>query len=169
MEFRNWIRKIVKGQFRGWDLVDDDGQVLEEVSSRNPHMTPDGYEAPSKESLAMPAKFQRPETLEQQMRRMIEGYRPEDSETETFDEANDFDIDDDIPDPNTPYETVFDPVLNRDISAQEFLNNRDAYRTMYEEVFSDAEVESGEPQESLDPKGSAKQEPEATPDEQNGS
>lgn len=28
---------------------------------------------------------------------------------ESFDEAEDFDVDDDIPDPQTPYEAVFDP------------------------------------------------------------
>lgn len=81
-----------------------------------------GHEVPDPNPLAIPAGFRRPETLAEQVRRLI---RTDPSliagsdEVETFDDANDFDIGDDF-DPSSPWETVYDPELGREISPAEY-------------------------------------------------
>lgn len=74
----------------------------------------------------VPLGFKRPESLEEQIKRLIQ--QPTfgkavsgSSEAETFDEANDFDIDDDPPDPASEHEEFFDPVLQRSLTPAEVL------------------------------------------------
>jgi len=72
--------------------------------------------------IEVPAGFHHPPSLEDRMKRYI---RDELSATannegfETFEEADDFDIPDDPIDPTTPYETVFDPGLGKEITNAE--------------------------------------------------
>jgi len=66
---------------------------------------------------SIPVGFKRPETLAEQVARLVrhsEFARMVHSQgLETFEEADDFDIDDDIPLPNTPWESDYDlPAVN---------------------------------------------------------
>lgn len=71
-----------------------------------------GQEIPDPTPMAPPVGFKRQPSLSEQIRQMIlsEKLRQEAEEMgyETFEEADDFDVDDDF-DPSTPYEEVFDP------------------------------------------------------------
>lgn len=74
----------------------------------------------------VPLGFKRPESLEEQIKRLIQ--QPTfgrvvsgDAEAETFDEANDFDIEDDPADPASEHEEFYDPVLQRTMTPAEVL------------------------------------------------
>lgn len=92
-----------------------------------------GNEIPDQQPVSIPAGFQRPERLEDQIRRLIRNAIADQDrdKVETFEEAEDFDIDDDMFDPQSPYEEVFDPVLNRAITLEEFQKNEEVYRQRY--------------------------------------
>lgn len=94
-----------------------------------------GREIPDPKPLELPAGFKRPETLQEQIRRLVHSehfmMEREAAGEETFDEADDFDVDDDF-DPSTPFETFFDPVLQRDVSPEEFAKNAEGYKKRYE-------------------------------------
>lgn len=77
-----------------------------------------GHEIPDPNQLAIPAGFKRPDTLAEQVRRLVRQERLNTDEQESWDEANDFDVDDDF-DPSTPWETIYDPHLEREISPHE--------------------------------------------------
>jgi len=47
---------------------------------------------------------------------------------ESFEEADDFDVEDEFDDPTTPFEMFFDPQIGREISADMFERSRDFYR-----------------------------------------
>lgn len=102
-----------------------------------------GHEVPDPTPLSLPSGFKRPETLAEQVARLVrsERFKQEMAQAgaETFDESEDFDIDDDF-DPNSPYEAFFDPALNREVSADEFNRNHELYKKRYmkaqEEYFS---------------------------------
>lgn len=92
-----------------------------------------GHEIPDPTPVAIPAGFRRPETLAEQVQRLVRtGLSQLSSEAgaETFEESEDFDIDDDF-DPSSPYETFFDPVLGKDITPMEFQANEAHYRNQY--------------------------------------
>lgn len=92
-----------------------------------------GREIPDPEPLTLPSGFRRPETLQEQVRRLVRtqlSMQAAESGAETFEESEDFDVDDDF-DPNTPYEVFFDPALNREISADEFARNHETYKKRY--------------------------------------
>lgn len=99
----------------------------------------DGIEIPDPTPMALPAGFKVPETMEQMMRRLLRSpeFRKhvDDADVDTFEEAEDFDIGDDMFDPSSPYEEVFDPVLGRGITHDEFLRNKDVYEKRYAEAF----------------------------------
>lgn len=88
--------------------VDVDGvQVRSEL-------TPDGrFELPDPTPMAPPIGYKAEPTLSDMIRSMVrrEQFNLEVSRAgfETFDEAEDFDIEDDPVDPLTPYERVFEP------------------------------------------------------------
>lgn len=94
-----------------------------------------GREIPDPTPMAVPAGFKVPETLDEQIRRLIRGAISTHADAqgaETFEESEDFDIDDDMFDPSSPYEEVFDPVLGRGITHKEFLDNQEVYRARWE-------------------------------------
>lgn len=70
----------------------------------------DGSEAPDPQPMFVASGLKKPETLQQQIRRMIRNeaslYAMEHG-SESFEEADDFDIGDDF-DPESPYELEFD-------------------------------------------------------------
>lgn len=75
---------------------------------------PDGrYERPDPRPISIPIGMERPESLQEKMRRLIRdevfNARLTEAGIETFDEADDFNIPDDPIDPGTPYEENFDP------------------------------------------------------------
>lgn len=90
--------------------------------------------------LAIPAGFNRPETLAEQVQRLVRGSisrEAEEAGMETFEEANDFDIPDDPVDPQTPYEEQYDPVLGRGITPDEFQRNEGEYLNEYQTAAKD--------------------------------
>lgn len=71
-----------------------------------------GNEVGDPTPLAPPAHLRRQMTMSEQIQQMIRrevSLRAQDLGYETFEEAEDFDVDDDVRDPHTPYEAVFDP------------------------------------------------------------
>jgi len=89
------------------DNVDDDGvQVRSNLSA-------DGrFELPDPVPMAPPVGYSAPPDLASMIRSMVraEAFRQavDKNDFETFEEADDFDIDDDPIDPLTPYEKVFE-------------------------------------------------------------
>lgn len=129
-----WILVLDEGKFVGWSKIDaETGEVLLDVRGGRPTMTPDGFEVPDPMPAAAPAGFKRPETLAEQVQRLVRGAISRQAEAqgvETFEEADDFDVGDDF-DPTTPYETMFDPVLQREITPDEWRRNEALYRKEY--------------------------------------
>lgn len=101
-----------------------------------------GREIVDPNPIAVPTGFQRPETLEEQIQRLVRTRLSEayDDETETFEEADDFDVGDDV-EPFTPYETYFDPILGQELTPKEFDERQEYYRQRYEEAASTFPVE----------------------------
>lgn len=94
-----------------------------------------GWELPDGTPVVIPSGFKRPETLAEQVQRIIRteaSRRAEEAGFESFEEADDFDVGEDDFDPDTPYEEVFDPVLQRAITPAEFAARADYYRKAYE-------------------------------------
>lgn len=85
--------------------VDVDGiQVLAEIIDGKEHGDP----TPFQPAVGMT----RPPSLTEQIRAMVRREFSEaahNNDMETFEEADDFDVDDETQDPHTPYEAVFDP------------------------------------------------------------
>lgn len=108
------------------------------------------YEQPDPQPAAIPAGFKKPETLEETIRRLVRSEewskQMDASDNETFDEANDFDIDDEMWDPSSPYEEIFDPTLGRGITHDEFIRNEETYR----QRFLDAEARAYKEMEMSD-------------------
>lgn len=97
----------------------------------------DGNEVPDPTPVSIPAGFKVPESLSDQIRRLIRtslSQQADDQGMETFDESEDFEIDDDMFDPSSPYEEVFDPVLGRGITLDEFHRNEAIYQKRYLEA-----------------------------------
>lgn len=72
----------------------------------------DGNEVGDPTPMAPPAHLRRSLTMAEQIQQMIRrevSLRSQEDGFETFEESDDFEIDDDPPDPHTPYEAVFDP------------------------------------------------------------
>lgn len=125
-----------------------------------------GREVPDPTPIAVPAGFKRPETLAEQVKRLVRSERwsqaMEEAGNETFEESEDFEIDDDMFDPHSPYEEVFDPVLGKGITYEEFKKNEAVYR----ERFLKAEEKAYEQMHISDalrarPKRQSEQQPEA--------
>lgn len=82
-----------------------------------------GHELPDTTPVALPLGFKTPETLAEQIQRLVRtnvSQEAANAGAETFEEADDFDIDEeDEPfDQTSPYEMEFDPVLGREVSAE---------------------------------------------------
>lgn len=85
-------------------------------------LTDDGLEIPDPNPMEIPAGMKRPETLAEQVQRLVRTSISAHAAMkghETFEEAEDFDIEDDF-DPSTPYELEFDPVLGRELTPAMF-------------------------------------------------
>lgn len=71
------------------------------------------YERPDPRPMRVPVGMERPESLQEKMRRLVRDEvlqaKLAADGVETFEEADDFDIPDDPIDPATPYEERFDP------------------------------------------------------------
>jgi hypothetical protein len=89
-----------------------------------------GREIPDPNPIEIPAGMKRPETLAEQVqrlvRRQVSDYAAMHGK-ETFEEADDLEIDEEF-DPSSPFELEFDPVLGREITAADF---QDAQRREY--------------------------------------
>lgn len=112
----------------------DTGEITE-VENRRLYGPARGRETPSQERLSLPSGFERPLTLQEQVQRLVRTSLSAYAEAqgmETFEEADDFDIEDDV-EPNTPYEVFFDPVLGRDVTPAQFHQNEEHYRRLYAE------------------------------------
>ena len=93
-----------------------------------------GWEIPDPTPVSVPSGFKRPETLAEQVQRLVRtsiSRQAAEQGDETFEESEDFDLPDDPEDPSTPYEEYFDPVLGRGITAHEFRANFEVYRQRY--------------------------------------
>lgn len=79
-------------------------------------------EVPDPTPMAIPIGFKRPETLAEQVRRLVRSEQlssyARSQGMESFEEAEDFDVDDDF-DPRTPYELEFDPAVGKEITRGE--------------------------------------------------
>lgn len=88
------------------------------------------YENPDPTPVAIPAGFRRPPTLAEQVARLVRSERfnqqAREAGFETFEEADDFDVGDDI-DPATPYEPYFDPALGREVTPADVIRNQAGY------------------------------------------
>lgn len=93
-----------------------------------------GWEIPDPTPLRIPSGFKRPETLAEQVKRLVRNEQFQqamaDQGNETFEDSEDFDVDDDF-DVNTPYETFFDPTLGREITPEEFQRHKETYKKRY--------------------------------------
>lgn len=95
-----------------------------------PELDEHGHEVPDPRPMRIPAGFKRPETLAEQVQRLVRTHVSRLAEAqgaETFEESEDFDVGDDE-DPSTPYETHFDPLIGKDLSAAEFKQHEAHYR-----------------------------------------
>ncbi|AZL82923.1 hypothetical protein [Apis mellifera associated microvirus 45] len=80
----------------------------------------EGREIVDPTPMGLPAGFKRPETLAEQVRRLVRTEKlVDDDDVESWEEANDFDVDDDF-DPASPFETVFDPELGRELTPNDY-------------------------------------------------
>jgi len=92
----------------------------------------DGVEPNSGRQRAVPVGFRRPETLAEQVARLVrlQSYEIQRNQGRDLDD-DEFDYDEDPDAPFSPYELVFDPVLGQDITVHEFMKNQDKYRVKY--------------------------------------
>lgn len=94
-----------------------------------------GREIPDPTPMEVPLGFKRPETLAEQVQRLVRTSMSAHAAMhgmETFEEAEDLEVDEDF-DPYTPYEVEFDPVIGRDITPADLMDpaKKDAYREAY--------------------------------------
>lgn len=90
-------------------------------------------EHPDPQPLAVPARMRKPERLQDTIARLVKRSVDDWAQQnghETFEESEDFDVEDEV-DPRSAYEEFYDPVLERNITAQEFRDNREAYKKRY--------------------------------------
>lgn len=96
-----------------------------------------GHELLDSTPIALPLDAKRPETLAQQIQRLVRTHisrEAEEAGLESFEDAEDFDVGEEDFDPSSPYEEIFDPVLGRAITVDEFRKNEAVYRQRYLEA-----------------------------------
>lgn len=75
-----------------------------------------GYEVPDPVPMEPPVGYDRQPSLVERIRAMVRSehlaMEAEKQGFDTFDDADDFDVDDDTFDPDTPYEAEFEPLQN---------------------------------------------------------
>lgn len=97
-----------------------------------------GHEIPDPTPLELPVGFKKQETVAQMVQRLVRRDLSEYAERhghETFAEADDFELEED-PDPFTPYETEFDPMLGRELTPADFKDpeKREHIKNLYAEA-----------------------------------
>lgn len=101
-------------------------------------LSPNGREALDPTPVAIPVGFKRPPSLEEQIKRLVADRDIQRSLSEagieTFEEANDFDIPDDPPDPAALDEEWWDPALKRTVTAREVYEQRDQLAALTERL-----------------------------------
>lgn len=101
-----------------------------------PRLDEEGREILDPTPMAIPAGFKRPDSIADQVRRLVRSHElaraAEAAGLETFEESEDFDIDETF-DPHTPYELQWDPVLGRDVAPADFNDpvKREYFRRAY--------------------------------------
>lgn len=79
-----------------------------------------GMEIPDSRPMSIPAGFKKPESLADTIRRLKRlGDLDDDTEVDTYEDSLDFDIGDDF-DPSSPWETMYDPELGREVTQAEY-------------------------------------------------
>lgn len=140
----------------------------------------EGREIPDPNPMEIPAGMKRPETLAEQVQRLVRtsiSNHAAMNGMESFEEAEDFDIEEDF-DPSTPYEVEFDPVLGRDLTPADFMdpNKRERLREDYlaamrnqiraeerQAVIDEAYRESRKPKKTATPAGRPAAAPSSSP------
>lgn len=114
--------------------TDPETGEVQEIELSKLYAPRNGAEMPDPRPMQIPVGFRRPETLAEQVQRLVRTSISRHAEMqgfETFEESEDFDVGDDF-DPRTPYETYFDPILGKDVSADEFRRNQAIYKQRFE-------------------------------------
>ena len=123
----------------------------------NTRLNASGYETLDPNPVEVPAGFRKPESLAETIQRLIRTDVSQIADKEgfdTFDEADDFEIEDGEEglDPHTPYETIFDPILGREVTPQLILENRDHYLNLYNEAIkANSDSPNAEPSTHREP------------------
>lgn len=105
-----------------------------EIYNSRPRLDSHGHEVPDPTPVAVPSGFRRPETLAETVARLVRREVSDAAEAqgfESFEEADDFEVDDDPQDPGTPYETFFDPILGQEVTPADFKSREAHYRELY--------------------------------------
>lgn len=99
-----------------------------------------GHEVLDSTPLALPLGFKKPESLDDQIRRLVRTHisaQAQEQGFETWEDADDFDIPDDQADPATPFEMDFDPILGREISPDMIKQDPVRFRDQYVQAAAD--------------------------------
>lgn len=101
------------------------------ITAKAHELIKDGLSFLDDTPLALPFGYKKPETLAQQVARLVRSYEYDRLREgdELSDDDEDWDRDDDQP--FSPYELVFDPVLGKEITPQEFIANQHKYKAAY--------------------------------------
>lgn len=106
-QISKWARKYLNTEPKERIVVDEEGEIISELDDQ-------GREILDPTPMAPPIGYTRQVPLHLQIREMVrsEALRQaaEAEGMETFEEADDFEVDDDF-DPRTPFENEFDPSL----------------------------------------------------------
>lgn len=100
-----------------------------------PRLDEFGVEILDTTPVSLPTGFRKPETLQEQVARLVRNQVSREAEEagyESFDEADDFDVEDEF-DPSTPFETVFDPVLG-EVTPHDLRTFETQYRQKYQSL-----------------------------------
>lgn len=106
--------------------------VVSEEGVKAVRLDDKGREVPSSERPVIPLGFKKPESLNEMVQRFVRhavSVQAQQAGFESFEDADDFDVDGDDVLPDTPYETEFDPLVGREVSKAELeRHNREMKR-----------------------------------------
>lgn len=140
--------------------------VSKAMSSGRARFDERGLEIPDSTPMEIPVGYRRPETLQDQIRRMVRvdlSAAAEQAGAESFDEANDFDIEDDdaeyFPTHHELHEEVVDELRRVHKEAAEGAQRRRSHGAEEEEVEDEVQESSDEPSDGDDIPRSRKSQP----------
>lgn len=134
-KFAQWVAP------RGIEILDPETGELRFLARQ----TDDGQEIPDPNPMEIPAGMKIPETMEERLRRLMRTDprfvqaiigRDLTDEDETFEEADDFYIEDDDYDPRSPFEEEFDPSIGRAVTPHEVIQDnqrQQRYKKLFQE------------------------------------